>query len=525
MTPEGGSPAARGSHALAVDLGTGGPKVGLVAIDGNAAGAVVACESERVPLIHTDDGGVEQDPAEWWRAITAASRRLMAGTSVAPDDVAAVCMSAQWGGTVPVDEKGQATHNALIWMDGRGAPYSQRLAGGGIEVPTTGYNARRLRTWIQKTGGVPSRTGKDPVGQSHWLRIHRPDAYRDATWLLDVPEYLTMRVSGVAAASYDSIVPRWCTDNRDPSAVRYDDELLALCDLDRLKLPELRAPGTLLGPVTPAAADELGIEPAAQVVVGTGDTISASIGAGAVRDFDAHLYIGTSAWVSCNVPFKRTDVFASVASLPTVVPGRYWVASEQDVAGKALEWLSATLGEPIEALEDAARRSTPDAGGARFAPWLNGERTPFDDPDVRGGWFNVSLTTDRSDLVRSVFEGVALNTSLMLRAVERFVRRGGPRRFDHLNFIGGGARSDLWCQILADVLDRPIHRVADPALANVRGAGLLAAVALGRRRWDDVPELVAIDRRFEPDPATRDVYERASHDLPRLYKGIRKLRS
>lgn len=518
--------AARGGrHVLAVDLGTGGPKVGLVALDGDAAGSVVAWASERVGLLHTDDGGVEQDPDEWWRAVTAASRQVMAAAPVAPDDVVAVCMSGQWGGTVPVDEHGSATHHALIWMDGRGAPYAQRLAGGGFEVPTTGYNARRLRTWIQKTGGVPSRTGKDPVGQSHWLRHHRPEAYRAAAWLLDVPEYLTMRASGVAAASYDSIVPRWCTDNRDPAAVRYDDELLALCDLDRAKLPDLHPPGTMLGPVTATAADELGIGRGAQVVIGTGDTIAAGIGAGAVRDFDAHLYIGTSAWISCNVPFKRTDVLTSVASLPTVVPGRYWLASEQDVAGKALEWLSATLDEPIEALEAQAATAAPGAGGVRFAPWLNGERTPFDDPDVRGFWFGVSLTTARADLVRSVFEGVAANVGLMLGATERFVRRRGPGRFDRLRFIGGGARSDLWCQILADVLDRPVDRVADPALANVRGAGLLAGVALGRWRWDDVPGLVRIDRRFDPEPATRPVYGGFSSDLTRLHKGTRKLRT
>jgi xylulokinase len=515
---ESAAPGASGC-ILAVDLGTGGPKVGLVSLDGD----VIACEAERVALLHTPDGGVEQDPDEWWRAITTASRRLMQGSPVAPDDVVAVCMSAQWGGTVPVDADGRQTHHALIWMDGRGAPYSQELAGGGVEIPGTGYNARKLRTWIQKTGGVPSRTGKDPVGQIQWLRHRRPEAYRATRWFLDVPEYLTMRACGVAAASYDSIVPRWCTDNRDPSAVHYDDELLELTGLDRATLPDLRPPGTVLGPVLDAAAHELGIGRSAQVVIGTGDTISAGIGAGAVRDFDAHLYIGTSAWVSCNVPFKRTSVGSTVASLPTVVPGRYWVATEQDVAGKAIEWLAENLGEDVDALNDLAASAPAGSNGVIFTPWLNGERTPFDDPHVRGGWFNVSLTSDRADLVRSVFEGVALNTRLMMRAAEKFVRRGGPKQFASLRFIGGGARSDLWCQALADILDRPIERVADPSLANVRGAGLLAAVALGHCSWDEVPDRVRIDARFQPDTAAHAIHAESAATFSALYKSTRKL--
>ena len=126
-------------------------------------------------------------------------------------------MSSQWGGLVPVDADGRHVHPALTWMDSRGSRYSQELTGGGLRVPG-GYNARALRHWLSRTGGVPTRTGKDPVGQAAWLRHERPEVDAAAAWLLDVPEYLTMRLTGRAVAGWDTAVLRWCTDNRDPSS-------------------------------------------------------------------------------------------------------------------------------------------------------------------------------------------------------------------------------------------------------------------------------------------------------------------
>ena len=221
----------------------------------------------------------------------------------------------------------------------------------------------------------------------------------------------------------------------------------------------------------PDVATGFGLPAGVRVVAGTGDTTAAAVGAGATDDYDAHLYVGTSAWLSCHVPFKRTDVVHNIASLPSVVPGKYWVATVQDVAGKAVDWLLDSVVYAQDGMLDAstpavsttpwtgstrlAASAPPGCNGVVFTPWLNGERTPVDDPTVRGGWFNVSLSTTRADLARSVFEGIALNTRWMLEAVERFTRRGAPAGFSSLRFIGGGASSALWCQTMADVLQDP----------------------------------------------------------------------
>ncbi|HET9658631.1 MAG TPA: FGGY-family carbohydrate kinase [Kineosporiaceae bacterium] len=525
----GGRPAGpgRARYVLGVDLGTGGPKVALADTDGSLLGF----EAEKVGITLLPGGGAEQDPDDWWRAIAAATRRLLARELAPVQDIAAICMSSQWGGLVPVDAAGRHLHPALTWMDARGAPYSQALTGGGIRVPG-GYNARALGQWLRKTGGAPSRTGKDPVGQTQWLRHHRPDVYAETAHLLDVPEYLTMRLTGRAVAAYDTATVRWCTDNRDPSAVRYDPALADRCGFDLAKLPELVPPTTVVGEVLPAVAAELGLPAGVKVVAGTGDTTAAAIGAGAVADYQAHLYVGTSAWLSCHVPFKRTDVLRNIASLPAVVPDRYWVATVQDVAGKAIDWLLEQVVYPDDGMLDAhpapadaldrlnalAVSAPPGSRGVVFTPWLNGERTPVDDPYLRGGWFNVSLSTTRADLARSVFEGIALNARWMKEAVERFVRRGHPGGFETLHFIGGGARSALWCQTMADVLGCTIHQVHDPVLANARGAALIAAVALGDLDWADIPSRVRIDASYRPDPVNRRVHDRQYRTFVELYR-------
>lgn len=168
----------------------------------------------------------------------------------------------------------------------------------------------------------------------------------------------------------------------------------------------------------------------------------------------------------------------------------------------------------FDRLNDVAAGVPAGSGGVIFTPWLNGERTPVDDHLIRGGWHNVSLATGRAELVRSVFEGVALNTRWMHRAVERFTKQ----RIDPIRFVGGGAQSDLWCQIHADVLDRTIIQIDRPRLANVRGAAITALVALGELRWDQVPDLVETSTTFHPDATTRATYDRMADAFVTIYK-------
>ncbi|HEY6558710.1 MAG TPA: FGGY-family carbohydrate kinase [Polyangiaceae bacterium] len=514
-------------YVLAIDLGTSGPKVALVTLDGE----VLLHEFRPNRLILVPGGGAEQDPEEWWQTIRDGIQSIVAKNVAAVRDIVAISISSQWFGTVAVDAQCRHLANALIWLDQRGAEYVARQVGGGLEVPGTGYNAWRLWRWIRLTGAVPSRTGKDPVGHILAIKHERPDLYRAAYKFLEPMDYLTFRLTGRATASYASATGYFCTDNRDLKRVAYDPELVELSGFDGDKLPELVPTGSVVGTLTVECARELGLHEGVKVVTSSADTASAAIGAGAVEDYRAHLYIGTSAWISCHVPFKKTDLTRNIASLPSAIPDRYWVATEQDAAGKCLSWLvervlygrdelaSEEVPRDVYArLDRLAARAPAGSGGLLFLPWLNGERTPVDDLHVRGSWTNLSLNTDRSCLVRSVLEGVALNARWMLSAAEHFVKRQSPAGFESLRFAGGGARSDLWCQILSDVLDRRIERVKDPVLANTRGAALIAAVALGHLDWKAAAAKVEVDRVFQPDPTVRSLYDRKFEAFLRFYQ-------
>ena len=207
---------------------------------------------------------------------------------------------------------------------------------------------------------------------------------------------------------------------------------------------------------------------------------------------------------------KKTDVLHSIATMPGLDQDSYLIIDNHEIGAKALDWLAGALGvrSPIDydALVSEASDASPGSGKVIFTPWLAGERSPVERHDARGGFHNLSITTTRPDLVRAVLEGVAFNSKWLLDYVERFAGRSlGP-----LRLIGGGAKSPLWCQIHADVLGTPVDQVADPQLAQLKGTALLAFRSLGRIDDDGIGDLVAIERRYEPD-------EHAVEQLAPLY--------
>ncbi len=508
-----------GKAILAIDLGTSAVKLAAVTLRGEILGGDV----EPLALSLLPEGGAEQDPENWWSAILRATRRLLDTGAVAASDIVGINVSAQWSGTVPVDEHGRPVRPAVIWMDSRGARYVQRRTEGFPSLE--GYSLRKLLTWIRLSGGVPSRTGKDPLGHILYLQHAHPEDYRRTYKFLEPKDWLNLRLTGRFAASYDSIPLHWVTDIRQVANVRYDARLLALTGLERDKLPDLLPAASVVGPLQPEAARALGLSEQVQVVTGSPDVFAAAVGSGAVRDFEAHLCIGTSSWLSCHVPFKKTDLLHYMTSLPSALPGRYLLTNTQESAGICLTTLKDLLfgdaslpgtapPDVYAALEQAAERVPAGSDNLLFMPWINGERAPIEDSSVRGGFFNQSLKTTRAHLVRAVMEGVAYNSRWLLTYVEQFI----DRKLDAIRIIGGSARSKLWCQICADVLDRPIQQVDEPVLANARGAALQAALGLGHLTVEEIPSLVPVVRTYEPDARNRRRYDMLFREFLNLYK-------
>lgn len=280
------------------------------------------------------------------------------------------------------------------------------------------------------------------------------------------------------------------------------------------------------------AAREWGLRDDVKVVMGSPDIHTAAIGSGAARDFETHLYIGTSSWLICHVPFKKTDLFHNMAALPSAIPGRYLLTNEQECAGVCLQHLRDNIffhkdelasgekpGNAYQTFDRIAGHTPAGSEKLIFTPWLYGERAPVDDHTVRGGFFNQSLKTTRAHMIRAVFEGIAYNSRWLLKYVEQFIQRP----VGWINMVGGGAQSDIWCQIHADVLNRPIRQMKDPLEVNVRGAALLASAALGYLSYDEIASRVPVANTFTPNPENRKIYDELFGEFTAIYESNRKI--
>jgi xylulokinase len=514
------------TYVLAIDLGTSGPKSALISLTGE----VIATAFEDTPIVLIPGGGAEQDPEGWWRTIKSTAKKAIASAKIPADKIAAVSVTTQWSGTVPVDRNGNHLMNAIIWMDSRGAEVLKETMRGLVKFE--GYPVTKLISWLKLTGGAPSMSGKDSLAHILWIKKYCTGIYGNTYKFLEPKDYINLRLTGRFASTQDTVLPHWICDNRDPNDVKYSDRLIKMMGLERDKLPDLIRAVDILGPVKKDVAEELGLNPDTPVIGGTPDIPSAAVGSGAVKDYEGHLYIGTSSWICAHVPFKKTDMFHAIGSFPSPIPGRYLMITEQECAGKCLTWLrdnvlyhkdelmsEENVPDIYKVLDKIVARTPAGANNVMFTPWLYGERTPVDDHHIRSSLFNLSLENTREDIARAVFEGVAMNQRWLLGYEEKFM----GRQFSHLNFIGGGANSDIWSQIISDVTNRKIRQVADPLYANARGATFLAGIALGLVTIDDISRNIRIKAEYTPNPAHRRIYDELFAEYLNLYKIHKKV--
>jgi xylulokinase len=514
------------AYVLAVDLGTSGCKTALIASDGTVAAWAFAPVATQVLA----GAGAEQRPEDWWQALLATARAVMAQSGIAPARVVAVCCSTQGEGTVAVDREGRALAPALTWMDMRGGPQIRRNSRGWLNF--AGYDASKLARWLRLCGGAPNLSGKDPAAHMLYVRDTQPEIYERTYKFLNVLDFVNLRLTGRFLATSDSILTSWVTDNRDPTRVRFDARLIAASGIDADKFPEVVRCTDVIGTLLPDVAGELGLSPATAVVAGAIDTTAAAIGAGTLADYEAHLYVGTSSWIGAHVPRKRTDIRAAIASLPCALPGKYLMTAMQTNAGRNLAFLKenvlyhqdellseAAVPEIYQLIDQLAERVPAGSEGLMYTPWLCGERCPVEERALRAGLFNLSAEHSRATIIRAILEGVALNTRWMMGPVARFLGRPVPQ----LTILGGGGRSSVWCQIFADVLGLPIRQLAEPLQANALGAAYIGFVGLGLLDFGSAARQTRYRHTFEPQRAHASLYEASFANFCEVYRRLRPL--
>ena len=499
---------------LAIDLGNGGPKVAVV----DAQGALRAVAFRPVSVHIGLDGAATQDAAEWWTTLIEVARDAIAYSGVDASDAGAVGITGQWGSTVPVDASGLPVGEVLLWADTRAQKYMRDVVGGPLSYE--GYAPHRAIPWIRTTGGVPTPSGADPTGHSLLLQREHAEVYARAAFLLEPVDYLGARFTGRIAATPASMTGSWVTRNALHREPVYDDRMVRWSQRDPAKLPPLIPTGSILGGVLPQVAGDLGMPAGTPVICGTPDLHTAVIGSGAVEPFATHLTISTTAWIGARVPFKKTDVLHSIATVPGLDNDFPVVANNHETGGAALRWLKEQV-LPDETYDDLiAKAEAAPAGseGVLFTPWLNGERSPVDDKALRASFLNMSLRTDQPAMIRSVLEGVALNARWLFDYYEKFL----GRRVPSVRIIGGGAQSDLWCQMHAYALDRVVERPADPRDAQLKGAAAWARVCLGELTLEAAGRQAVVTDTFTPDGPDAAVYRDLYDEFRRLHRTLRR---
>ena len=332
----------------------------------------------------------------------------------------------------------------------------------------------------------------------------------------------------------DSANATFLYDTR-PGHEKWSRFLCTLFDADIRHMPEVIRPSEIVGKLLPAAAAELGLFPGTPVIAGGGDLSMISLGSGAVGLHDTHVYVGTSGWVSAVTDRRVVDTDYFIASILGARTGFYNYISEQETAGKCMEWVrdhlaldaigiylskKTVVDDPeknylslFDYLNETVESVAPGSGGVIFTPWLHGNRSPFEDPNARGMFFNIGLDTGKRALIRSVVEGIAFHNRWQLESIRKQVKARGPIRF-----VGGGARSVSAARILADVLDETVETTVSPQNAGAVGAAILCAHGLGFvRTLEEAKKLIAVSALYQPRPENQDVYNKHFEVFKKLY--------
>ena len=456
-------------YILSHDLGTTGDKATLFSQEGKLVANAFTPYDTSYPQI----GWAEQNPDDYWEAFCRSTKSIIADAGVKPSDIAAVAFSGQMMAALPLDGAGKALRNSIIWADLRSTKQADELAdriGADRVYQLTGH---RLSASYSAT-------------KIMWIRENEPQVYNAAEKFVHAKDYLVFRLTGTIGTDYSDASGM---NLLDVGTLEWSDEMLEATGIEREKLPALHESTDVVGKVSRSASSQSGLEEGTPVVIGGGDGPCATCGAGVVEAGEAYIYLGTSTWMGMASekplidPQKRTFTFCHFKR------GLYMPAGTMQAGGGSFKWLRDTLGdmerreaeqEGGDAYEILTRKADGIACGSEgllFLPYLMGERSPLWNPNARGCFIGLSMVHGKEHMIRSVLEGVAFNMKLIAEAIqEQGVHLGRVR------ILGGGAKSRVWRQIFADILETPIERLNFIDEATSIGAAIAGGVGTGMFR-------------------------------------------
>ena len=526
-------------HVITYDIGTTGIKTCLIEIDQEIK--ILASATVGYNLYVDDEtgikGGAEQDTDEWWDAMCRTTKTVFDKTpNVTKEQVEGISFCSAMQGLVLVDKEGNCIRRPMTYMDQRAREELKKGIAHGFKI--AGAEVTKLLKYLRYTGAVSSSV-KDPIWKYKGVEAHEPENFKKIYKWLDIKEYLILRARGEFVMTQDSAFATLLYDTRKG----HEDWCKPICDMVGVNIdhmPEIKKSTEKVGEVTEKAAQELGLAPGTAVYGGGGDSSLIGVGAGAVEIGDTHIYSGTSGWVGTVVPEQLVDAGAMMAAIVGVNPKSYNYFGELETSNKCVGWVKDHLAldeigvflkkygnaadslEQVEFnmydyLEEVIDSIPAGSNGVIFTPWLHGNRCPFEDPNSAGMFFNIRLETGKTELIRSVVEGICFHMRWMLERQEQKISKYQTTK--SVRFCGGGALGETTCQILADILQRDVVVVESPQ--NIGAVGAAACIAVGMGiipKMEDVKKLISIKKTYHPNLAHKDVYDKNFKVFQNLYK-------
>lgn len=473
---------------LGIDVGTGGTRAVLLDQGGRVLNSATA---EHAPMHSPQIGWAEQDPQDWWRAGCVAVKACLEKSKTSPSEIAAVGLTGQMHGLVLLDAGGEVLRPAIIWCDQR--------TGRQCEQITERIGAERL---IELTAN-PALTNFT-LPKIWWVQQHEPEIWSRARTILLPKDYFRFRLTGARAMD---VAEASGTLFFDVAQRKWSQPILEASHISENMLPALLESPEISGTISQEGAAATGLLAGTPVVAGAGDQAAGAVGMGIVRPGAVSATIGTSGVVFAATSRPVLDPRGRIHTFCHAVPGRWHVMGVTQAAGLSLRWFrdefgagnaaasGPTYGDPYERLTAEAAKTPPGADGLLWAPYLMGERTPHLDPHARGALVGITAQHHRGHVVRAILEGVAFS---LRDSFEIFRELKIPAHSIRLG--GGGARSELWRQIQADIYGMSVE-IVEAEEGPAFGAALLAGVGSGI--WSSVEDAcdksVRVARRVSPE--------------------------
>ncbi len=486
------------TYVIGIDVGSQSVKAVLLDPDGRSC----ASASYALTMSHPHAGWAEQDPRDWIKAITAVIAQTLSTARVRGDEIGVLALACQVDGVVPISALGDPVGPAILWLDRRAD----------VEADTLARTVGRGHLF-EITGLVPDGSHSGP--KIMWLRDHDPDAFNSAAAFPPCAGYLVRFLTGKLVLDHANASSSLLYDL---TLRQWSEELLEASGLRAEQLGCIMNAGARAGNLSDYAAAVTGLSTACAVLVGTGDEHAASLGSGAIAPGIVTDVTGTAEPVTVASEALVLDHQGLLETHGHAIDNCYLIENPGFVSGGSTRWLADNvLHVSHSAVFDLAESAPPGADGVLFLPALSGATTPRWNGQMRGAFAGLAMPHTSAHLARAVLEGCAF----ALRDItERFSALGLGD--EEIRVVGGGATSDTWMQIKADVTGRPVHRVL-VAQAAALGAALLAGVSAGTFKDlnDAVARTVTLDdEAFVASPRRTALYDEAYASYRKLYDGV-----